>query len=194
MTDPLDHERLADLIRQHHIRAWSREAFAWPTWTVVLASIAYTVVGSLNSSALKLSGELIGSGGMLLGVVMLASAQSRLRDWIEVASPIRLRTGAAAEHLDALAQIPDRFTMWQWTCICGALAFAALHVSVEHTERSRAMYMTTALLLYGNLVFIFAVRQFCHNRMYTARTLLLLVHDDCKGAPEVLQGGTPPPT
>jgi hypothetical protein len=190
MQLPTNLEHLKSFLATDHVRSWDKENFRWPGGTILLATFTYTVAtyGAHHWETFRASGELVGAGGMFLGVVMIASMLARLSEWSEMVSP------CSFDHMSSqlLLERFKRVASWgmPFLCFSGALAgfLAVAHVQTEHYDNSFPPLCPSAALLTANFLYVLCIRQYCLNCLREGRVLAIDTFELCLTHP------LPPPT
>jgi hypothetical protein len=168
-------------IQSDAVRIWSRDAFAWPAMTIAAATLIYTTLEWMADSGgfhfdltkFRVSGELVGGGGMLFSVLILKSAESRLAEWEREVQPYTLESDHVKRELednrDGMGMLVAAAMVMTWI-------FVMFQVQVVHHERGVAALIATALLIVGNALIAAAAYAFCLRKMYKARACIIGVY------------------
>lgn len=183
VVSPHTQAELEHAIGRDHLSEWHEENIVWPGFTLLLATVVYTIVvnadASLPDPRMRIAGELVGAGGMLLAVIMLASTDSRLDEWKQLASAYKDGTAESAEIFKNVQRVAKRLRHIQIASAIAALGLAALHVKIEHRVEPYDACVLTIACLMANICYVWAIRNYCCERLRQVKLYLIDIHVAC---------------
>jgi len=182
----LDHavDRIRHIICSDHVRDWITENFYWPGFTVLLATLAYTAAHARAVHQCHMSGELVGAGGILLVVVMLASLDTRLKEWHHLAELVaaaghtadeRARAKEVSTFTSMISRQNTRINLVLLSCGIGGVVIACFHIYVEQLFEGAWLRWVSIALLLTNVCVVISVAQLCKARLLGAKQCLMTI-------------------
>ena len=187
MNEPVDSDRSHDamqvFIQADSIRGWTHEAFYWPSFTIAVATLVYTLAewwaesgNTLDINKFKVSGELVGAGGVLFSALLLKSMESRLKEWQKEARPYYTNSFHVAEVKKHIEDSREWITLAIATAMVLTWISVIAQVYIVHHALGHTAFEATVALFAGNAFLAIAVWAFCLTRLYRAKQAIIAIH------------------